>query len=103
MGRDYCSYCERVGCEGDCLESRLEFLYDAAVELMLPHATTDILGDLKRLRQHIVSGAGPANGNPFHVQLLDTLIDETMLRLKDDGFDYCPDCGTEVDEDGYAV
>ena len=62
---------------------RLDAVYDAAVELMIPHSTTDVLGDLKRMRQHIDRGVGPANGHPFHRQFIDALIDEATLRLGD--------------------
>jgi hypothetical protein len=82
MGREYCAYCERVGCDGDCIERRLDVLYDSAVELMIPHATTDVLGELKRLRRHIDRGIGPANGHPFHRQFIDALIDEAMVRTE---------------------
>jgi len=82
MGRDYCAYCERVGCDGDCVERRLDVIYEAAVELMIPYATADVLNDLKQVRRGLDSGAGPANGNPFHRQFVDVLIDEATVRLR---------------------
>lgn len=71
MGRDYCAYCERVGCDGDCVERRLDTIYEAAVELMIPHATTDVLGDFRRLRRHVDTG--------------NALIDETTKKTAAQG------------------
>jgi hypothetical protein len=66
---------------------RLDALYEAAVELMIPHATTDVLGDLTRLRRYVDAGAGPANGHPFHWQFLEALIDEATLRAQEANID----------------
>lgn len=71
---------------------RLKQLYESAVALMIPHATTDVLGDHKRLRRQIGSRVGPANGHPFHQQFLDALIDEATAQLENGCEQSASDC-----------